>query len=346
MSDFLGFRPVADARQYQQNSEFVDSPSGARVTFVQFERLVQKDQISVVFVRYVLNATNETLFKPLNFSSTYLLTLMNEAENVRTYSIVDRSIPLGHNGTKFVRVLKISEIEFDTLTLKIECKNLHGYFPIAEVFLSVKSDLFVMRKNDSHLILMIGSLLTLVSFLVQWKTRLRKARATIVLLLLSIVAHNSVTDFGFPQVMPFVVAIAWRLERSLVRLAFASVVGFSPTFIGLVVVDFLCGVATDVYFVYRESTELWQFAIVPTVLIGEVFIFKKSCRRLRLSFWSVLALSLNEAWLQYVLGLSVPGNLSIMPVMIPELFVWGYAGLALDFEDPSDFEKLWPREVG
>jgi hypothetical protein len=239
-----------------------------------------------------------------------------------------------------MRLLKISETEFDTLTLKIECRNLGGYYPIAEVFLSVKSDLFAMRKKDCHLIFMICSIITFISFLFQWKTRLKKARTSILLLLLSIVAHESITDFGFPQILPVLITSASRLQRSLIRVFFAHTFELSPAFLGLSIIEFVIGISIDLLFLFQPSTPGWSGNMVLMFVFVEVMLFTSSCRRARLAFWSVFALSLNEAWLLYANRANEPANWFVLPMVLPELFVWGYVGLHLDFQDPTEFERI------
>jgi hypothetical protein len=285
-----------------------------------------------VFVRYFLNLTNSSTFHPLNFSSVYSVTLMNEANSIKTYSLTDRAVPLTHNGTRFVKLLRISKIEFDTLTVKIECHNLGHSYPTAEVFLSVESDLFAIRKADSHLIFMSGSILVLAAFLVQWKSKLRKARSVIVMLIFSIVAHQSITDFGYPQYLPLIEIIGGHLHRTFVRYVFANWATPSPIFAALFGIELCYGTTIDIL----GNSDPALIGPWVALLIGEWMIVL-----LKKGYSAVLCLTVCEGLAIYEFRANNPANWLVLPTVLPDLFAYCYAGLSLDFDERMDVEEFF-----
>jgi hypothetical protein len=333
VSDLIGFRPISDSRQFEQIADFVDSPKGVRTTFVQFERPCQRRQISVIYVRYVLNSTT---FSAINFTSLYSVKLMNDAEEVRTYSLTDKSITLTANSTRFVRLLRISNVEFDTLTLKIESHNLGPSSPTVVAVLSIRPDVRAIRRSDCHLVFMIGSGVALVSLLLWWKTRLRKARAALCMLFLGILAHQSVTDFGFPQYIAVVEVVAAHVHRGCVRATFGSISQRSVAFLLLVAVELFVGVWLDVTWLNKGANTTGVLVGWVALLVGQVAVVHG-----RVAVLGVLGMAVGEVVAMYECRTGNPGIWVMALLVVPDLCAWCYAGLALDFDELVDVEGLF-----
>jgi hypothetical protein len=311
----------------------VDSQNGVRTTFLQFERPCHRRQILVVYVRYFLNSTD---FSAVNFTSLYSVKLMNDAEDVRTYSLTDKSITLTANGTRFMQLLRVSNVEFDTLTLKIECRDLDRLSPTVVALASIKPDVRAIRRSDCHLVFMIGSCVALVSLLLQWKSRLRKARAALWILFLGIVAHQSVTDFGFPQYVAAVEVVAAHVQRGCVRAVFGSISRGSLPLLLLVAVELFVGVWLDVAWLNRSASAAGALVGWVALLLGQVAVVRG-----RVATVAVLGMAVEEVVAMYECRAADPGMWVMALLLVPDLCAWCYAGLTLDFEEPGDVEELF-----
>jgi hypothetical protein len=281
-------------------------------------------------VKYRLNLSKIRTFQPVNFSCVYSARLVNEARELRTYSIVEKQIPLTAHGTKYIRILKISNVEYDTLILKVECQGLRHYHPLFDVHLVVKSDLFAIRKWYCHVIFLVGSVIVFGSFLIWWNHPLQKVRSILVMLLLVIISHQCLTDFGFPTYFPIVEIVVSHLERCFVKLAFVNATSSFSGLMVLGIIQFLLGSQLDIEFQEADAnTRHWLILFVVVVLVQLVDLGLTSSHFHRGILCFVL-LSMNDLLALYEFRVDEPANWFVIPIVLPDLFVYYFAGLMLD----------------
>jgi hypothetical protein len=183
---------------------------------------------------------------------------------------------------------------------------------------------------------MIGSGVALVSLLLWWKTRLHKVRAALWMLFFGILAHQSVTDFGFPQYIAVVEVVAVHVHRACVRAAFGSISQGSVAFPLLVAVQMFVGVWLDVTWLNKGANTTGALVGWVALLVGHVAVVHG-----RVAVVAVLGMAVGEVVAMYECRAGDPGIWVMALLPVPDLCAWCYAGLALDFDEPGDVEGLF-----
>ena len=201
---------------------------------------------------------------------------------------------------------------------------------------SIRRDVRAIRRSDCHFVFMIGGGVALVSLLLQWKSRLRKAQAALWMLFLGIVAHQSVTDFGFPQYIAVVEVVAAHVQRGCIKAVFGCVSQGSMAFLLLVGVELFVGVLLDVAWLSRSANATGALVGWVALLLGQAAVVHG-----RVAAVAVLGMALAEVVAMYECRAGEPGMWVMALLLVPDLCAWCYAGLVLDFDEPGDVEGLF-----
>lgn len=343
--DHLGLNRFRVPTTYQQTVDLVDS-NGDRGTFVQFDGIDELNKVVVVYARYLLNATPRS-FKPFNFSAKYELTLKHAAEDMRVLHLRDKSVEMRANGTKFVKLVTIRDVDYDEVNIRITCHGLKNYLPKAQVDLFVMEDRFAARKKLCHAIFFTGSLIVLVIFLFRWYLPLSRAKIVLLLLLLSLISHHFWVNYGYPEVVEQVEVVTGCIFACITKMCYVSWGYFSSVVFALLLIELVVSARMDLSYLLHHADTPGSVELYVAVCIFQIgcicilYSRARNCRQMDgdTGFYGYLALTVNKLIVTIIYREKEPRSWFVLPLVASDLFVWVYAALTLDLGDPSRIDQ-------